>query len=137
MKPQKETLIHFPSHVSTKNSPPCILVVEDDRSVATILEAALRTWGYEVLVARDGQEGLAIVATQSVDGILVDLHMPIMDGRTMLDELRWARYHMPVWVMSGGSDIQALRQLLNEGVEGCFIKPFSLQSLQEAFAQIF
>ena len=128
--------MHSLNHASTKDSPPCILVVEDDRSVATMLETAFRTWGYEVLVARDGQEGIDIVATQSVNGILVDLHMPIMDGRTMLDELRWARYHMPVWVMSGGSDIKALRQLLDEGVEGCFIKPFSLQSLQQDFVQI-
>ena len=102
-----------------------------------MLEAAFRTWGYEVFVARDGQEGIDIVATQSVDGIVLDLHMPIMDGRTLLDELRWAGYHMPVWVMSGGSDLQVLRQLLNEGVEGFFIKPFSLQSLQQSFAQIF
>ena len=128
--------MHSLNHASTKDSPPCILVVEDDRSVATMLETAFRTWGYEVLVARDGQEGIDIVATQSVNGILVDLHMPIMDGRTMLDELRWAGYHMPVWVMSGGSDIQTLRQLLDEGAEGCFIKPFSLQSLQQAFVQI-
>jgi DNA-binding response OmpR family regulator len=136
MKPPKETPMHSLNHASTKDSPPCILVVEDDRSVATMLETAFRTWGYEVLVARDGQEGIDIVATQSVNGILVDLHMPIMDGRTMLDELRWAGYHMPVWVMSGGSDIQTLRQLLDEGAEGCFIKPFSLQSLQQAFVQI-
>jgi CheY-like chemotaxis protein len=137
MKPPKKTPTHSLNHASTKDSPPCILVVEDNRSVAEMLEAAFRTWGYEVLVARNGQEGLAIVTAQSVDGIVLDLHMPIMDGRTMLDELRWARYHMPVWVMSGGSDIQTLRQLLDEGAEGCFIKPFSLQSLQQAFAQIF
>ena len=137
MNPQKDTSTYSSNHGISKDTPPCILVVEDDRSVATILEAALRTWGYEVLVASNGQEGLALVSTQSVDGIVLDLHMPIMDGRTMLDELRWAGYHMPVWVMSGGSDIQALRQLLNEGVEGFFIKPFSLQSLQQAFAQIF
>ena len=137
MKPQKETPIHSHNHVSTRDAPPCILVVEDDRLVANMLEAAFRTWGYEVFVARDGQEGIDIVATQSVDGIVLDLHMPIMDGRTLLDELRWAGYHMPVWVMSGGSDLQVLRQLLNEGVEGFFIKPFSLQSLQQSFAQIF
>lgn len=136
MNPQKDTPTHSPDHGISKDTPPCILVVEDDRAVADMLEAAFRTWGYEVLVARNGQEGLDVVATQSVDGILVDLHMPIMDGRTMLDELRWAGYHMPVWVMSGGSDIQTLRQLLDEGAEGCFIKPFSLQSLQQAFVQI-
>jgi CheY-like chemotaxis protein len=90
-----------------------------------------------VCVARNGQEGLDFLATHSVDGILLDMHMPIMDGRTMLDELRWAGYQLPVWVMSGGSDTQALRQFLAEGAQGFFIKPFQLQSLQQSFAQVF
>ncbi len=137
MNSQKETPTHSHNNVSTRDTPPCILVLEGAGPVADMLEAAFRTWGYEVLVARNGQEGIDIVATQSVDGILLDLHMPISDGRTMLDELRWAGYHMPVWVMSGWSDEQALRPLLEEGVEGFFIKPFSLQLLQQSFAQIF
>jgi CheY-like chemotaxis protein len=60
-----------------------------------------------------------------------------MNGRTMLDELRWAGYQLPVWVMSGGSDAQDLRQLLAEGAQRFFIKPFRLQSLQQTFAQVF
>ena len=137
MKTPQEIPIPSSNHLSTEDALPCILVVEDDRFVADMLEDAFRIWGYGVLVASNGQEGLAIVASQSVDGILMDLDMPIIDGRTMLDELRWAEYHMPVWVMSGGSDIQTLRQLLDEGVEGFFIKPFNLQTLQQAFGQIF
>ncbi len=119
-----------------KNMPLCILVVEDDPSVANMLEAAFRTWGYGVWIARNGQEGLEVVTTQSVDGILLDMHMPIMDGRTMLDELRWMGYQVPVWVMSGGMDRQALQQFLQEGAQGFFIKPFQLQSLQRTCAQI-
>jgi len=137
MNPPKDTPTHSPDRGLSKDTPPCILVVEDDRAVAEMLEAALRKWGYEVLVARNGQEGLDVVATQSVDGILLDMHMPIMDGRTMLDELRWMGYQLPVWVMSGGTDRQALRQLLHEGAQGFFIKPFQLQSLQQSCAQIF
>ena len=137
MNPHKETSLHFHDHVSTRDNLLCILVVEDDRSVAEMLEAAFRTWGYEVRIARNGQEGLDIVATHSVDGILLDMHMPIMDGRTMLDELRWEGHQLPVWMMSGGSDVQALRQLLHEGAQGFFIKPFQLQSLQQSCAQIF
>ena len=137
MKSQKDTSTHSPDHGISKGNPPCILVVEDDRAVADMLEAAFRTWGYEVLVARNGQEGLGIVETQSVDGILLDMNMPIMDGRTMLDELRWKGYQLPVWMMSGGTDRQALRQLLHEGAQGFFIKPFQLKSLQQFCAQIF
>jgi len=137
MNPQIDTPTHSPALLITREPPLCILVVEDDRSVADMLESAFRTWGYEVRVARNGQEGLDVVATQSVDGILLDMHMPIMDGRTMLDELRWIGYQLPVWVMSGGSDVQALRQLLHEGAQGYLIKPFQLQSLQQFCAQIF
>ena len=137
MNPQKDTPRHSPENGITKDTPLCILVVEDDRAVADMLEDAFRTWGYEVLVARNGQEGLEVVTTQSVDGILLDIHMPIMDGRTMLDELRWRGYQLPVWMMSGGTDRQDLRQLLHEGAQGFFIKPFQLQSLRQSFAQIF
>jgi DNA-binding response OmpR family regulator len=137
MNTQKESSTHSPDHCISKDTPLCILVVEDDRAIADMLEAAFRTWGYEVLVARNGQEGLDVVATQSVDGILLDMHMPMMDGRTMLDELRWMGYQIPVLMMSGGTDKQTLRQLLHEGAQGFFIKPFQLQSLQQSFAQIF
>jgi CheY-like chemotaxis protein len=137
MNPQIETPTHVLDDVITREPSHCILVVEDDRSVADMLESLFRTWSYEVRVAGNGQEGLDIVATQSVDGIFLDMHMPIMDGRTMLDELRWLGYQLPVWVMSGGSDVQALRQLLHEGAQGFLIKPFQLQSLQQSCAQIF
>ena len=137
MNPQKDTPTHSSDRGISKDTTPCILVVEDDRAVAEMLEAAFIQWGYEVLVARNGQEGLDVVATQSVNGILLDIHMPIMYGRTMLDELRWMGYQLPVWVMSGGTDRQALRQLLNEGAQGFFIKPFQLQSLQQSCAKIF
>ena len=88
MNPQKDTPTHSPDRGISKDTTPCIFVIEDDRAVAEMLEASFRKWGYEVLVARNGQEGLDVVATQSVDGILLNIHLPIMDGRTMFDELR-------------------------------------------------
>ncbi len=137
MNPDQETHARSPVSGIQRDTPLCILVVEDDPSVADMLETAFRTWGYGVWIARNGQEGLEVVTTQSVDGILLDMHMPIMDGRTMLDELRWMGYQVPVWVMSDGMDRQALQQFLQEGAQGFFVKPFQLQSLQQTCAQIF
>ena len=88
-------------------------------------------------MARNGREGLDVVANHAIDGILLDMHMPVMDGRTMLDELRWLGYQMPVLVMSGGLDLPALRQLLNEGAQGFFLKPLNLKSLKQSCQQIF
>ncbi|MEO8327923.1 MAG: response regulator, partial [Nitrospirota bacterium] len=111
---------------------PCMLVVDDDPSVARLLDRALQEWGYEVVIARNGREGLDVVGRLPVDGILLDMHMPVMDGRTMLDELRWLGHQMPVLIMSGASEEQSLRQLLKEGAQGFFVKPFHLPSLQKA-----
>ncbi|GJL60733.1 MAG: hypothetical protein NPIRA03_35900 [Nitrospirales bacterium] len=115
---------------------PCLLVVDDDPSVGRLLSQALKEWGYEVLVAKNGWEGLVVVSRQTVDAILLDMDMPIMDGRTMLDELRWLGHQIPVLMMSGASDERALRQLLQEGAQGFFVKPFHLKSLKEACRRI-
>lgn len=115
----------------------CLLVVDDDPSVAGMIREALQEWGYEVLIARNGREGLDLVERRPVDGILLDMQMPVMDGRTMLDELRWLGHHMPVLMMSGGADERVLRQLLREGAQGFFLKPFHLTSLKQVCQQVF
>jgi CheY-like chemotaxis protein/CBS domain-containing protein len=125
-----------PDESEGKDIRPCLLVVDDDASVAGLLSEALGEWGYEVLVARNGREGLDVVGRHPVDGILLDMHMPIMGGRTMLDELRWLGHQMPVLMMSGGLDERALRQLLQEGAQGFFLKPFHLNSLKKAIRQV-
>ena len=120
----------------TPEGRPCLLVVDDDPLVGSLLSQALKEWGYKVLVARNGWEGLTVASRQTVDGILLDMDMPIMDGRTMLDELRWLGHQMPVLMMSGASDERALRQLLQEGAQGFFVKPVHLKSLKEACRRI-
>lgn len=124
-------------HSTIPKTRPRILVVEDEPSVAGLLSNVLENLGYEVLKARNGREGLDVVASHAIDGILLDMHMPEMDGRTMLDELRWLGYRMPVLVMSGGLDLPALRQLLNEGAQGFFLKPVTLESLKQSCQQLF
>ncbi|MDH5698877.1 MAG: response regulator [Nitrospirota bacterium] len=134
--PEIETPSPFHDHLDVTKTRPCILVVEDDPSVAGLLNNVLGDWGFHVLVARNGREGLDIVGCRSVDGILLDMHMPIMNGRTMLDELRWLGYQMPVVMMSGGLDERALRQLLQEGAQAFFVKPFRLSS-QASLSTVF
>lgn len=60
----------------TRKTRPCILVVEDDPSGAGLLNSALEDGGYHVCVARNGREGLDMVVNHTVDGILLDMHMP-------------------------------------------------------------
>ncbi|MDH5563646.1 MAG: response regulator [Nitrospirota bacterium] len=112
-------------------------MVDDDSSVAEMLKTALNVWGYNVILASNGREGLHVLDRQIVDGILLDVDMPVMDGPTMLDEVRWLGCQMPVVVMSGGFDERALRKLVKKGAQGFAFKPFPLRSLQELCATFF
>ena len=117
---------------------PVLLVVDDDPFVAEMLRTALSNWGFSVFVAKNGQEGLDVLARHhKVDGILLDLNMPVMDGMTMLDELRWLGYPMPVVIMSGGVKRPGQGKLEMEGAQGFMSKPFSLSFLRDVCSTVF
>lgn len=94
--PNETFLIDSQDHSPVKAPHPLVLLVEHNRGVATMLQRAFRTWGYQVWIAENGQDGLDMIGTQAVDSILLDMHTPMMDGRTMLDEKHWAGYDKPV-----------------------------------------
>jgi len=135
--PEMGTRRQFPDNSAVRALPPTILIVDDDSSVKEMLREVLSIWGYDVVLASNGREGLNVLASQKVDGILLDMDMPVMGGQTMLDELRWLGYQTPVVVMSGGLDVPNLRQLVKEGAQAFAIKPFSLSSLQKLCATVF
>jgi DNA-binding response OmpR family regulator len=116
---------------------PSILVVDDDPSVLEMLHDALDLWGFDVFLAKNGREGLHVLATQKVDGILLDMDMPVMDGLTMLDELRWLGYPTPVVIMSGGVKAMSRKQVMKEGAQGFMSKPFSLSFLRDVCSTVF
>lgn len=128
---------HEKSQWKTKENRPCLMVVGNDSAAAGTLKEALGEWGYDVVAARNGWEALVLAGRRPVDGMLVDMDMPIMDGRTMLSELRWLGHQMPVLIMSNESDEQVHPQLLMEGAQGFVLKPPHLQSLQQTCRQVF
>lgn len=127
----------FKSQRNTKENPQCLMIVGNDSAAEGMLNGALMDWGYDVVVARNGWEALVLAGRRSVDGMLVDMDMPIMDGRTMLSELRWLGHQMPVLMMLGKSDEPIQPHLLMEGAQGCCLKPFDLPSLQHVCSQVF
>lgn len=117
--------------------PKCILIVDDDFRVAKSMSGFLHSLGYETFLATTGKKGLKVVEAYSVDGIVLDLEMPGMNGWTMLDELRWRHHSMPVVVMSDKADPRCVQNLLNEGAQGYLVKPFNLQSVERIFRRVF
>jgi len=74
--------------MAKKNVPKKILIVEDERSLMQVLADRLALEGFNVIKAYDGQEGLDSARKEMPDLILLDLIMPVMDGMTMLEEMR-------------------------------------------------
>jgi DNA-binding response OmpR family regulator len=82
---------------------PKVLVVEDDLPILNALVDKLTRQEFDVLAAKNGQEGLTIALKERPDVILVDMLMPIMDGSTMMTKLRqeneWGK-EVPIMVLT-------------------------------------
>lgn len=100
-----------------------ILVVEDDAEIRQGIGIYLKNQGYTVLEAADGAQGLAIIRSQTVHLAIVDIMMPVMDGITMVMQLR-QDYDFPIIFLSAKSeDIDKITGL-NIGADDYVTKPF-------------
>jgi CheY-like chemotaxis protein len=95
-------------NVSRRGQRGRILLVEDDEDTRVMITEYLEEYGLEVLTASDGIEALRLVKQESPDAVVLDLVMPVMDGRGFLDELRTTPYQsgLPVIVLTG-KDLQS------------------------------
>ncbi len=108
-----------------------ILVVEDDQFVQTSLEHLLRSHGYEVITAANGQEALERIDREAPDLVLTDLRMPRMDG---LELLRWAKVRFPhtaVILLTGYSTLESAIQAIRHGADDYLLKPCREKELLE------
>ena len=88
-----------------------ILIVEDEKPLADTLEERLIEEGFQVLKAFNGKEGLNLIIQDKPDVILLDLLMPVMDGKSMLSELRKmpGYKNTPVIILTNAGDIENIR----------------------------
>jgi CheY-like chemotaxis protein len=114
----------------SKSSPPVILVVEDDKDVRKMLETAIRSFGFIVTLARNGQEALDIHSAGGIDIVLMDVQMPGMDGLTTLKALRVQDPTTLCCFMSGHTGKYTAAELLASGAADIIAKPFHLSELK-------
>lgn len=105
-----------------------VLVIEDEADLRALMADLLQEEGYAVESARDGVEGLRLIAQRMPDLILLDIKMPVMDGR-MFVELLMARYpeRAPIVVVTAVES--APRRAAETGAEGWVGKPFDIDRL--------
>ena len=107
-----------------------ILVVDDEESLREICQDVLEDEGYEVVLARDGQEALRIlVEDQDIDIVISDLRMPKMNGLDLLRAVKERKLDVDFIVMTGFSTIETAVQCMQLGAADYLPKPFNIQHL--------
>jgi DNA-binding response OmpR family regulator len=107
-----------------------LLVVDDDEDVAEALTDVLAAEGYQVRVARDGQQGLDALNVRYPDLVLLDVEMPVMSGpamayRMFLEDV--GRENIPIVLLAGVADLRGIAA--NVGTPYFLEKPYALDRL--------
>jgi len=106
-----------------------ILVVEDERRVASFISRALRENAYAVDVVNTGERALDAAAAGRYDGILLDVRLPGLDGIAVCRELREAQIDTPVLMLSARSLVEQRVEGLDAGADDYLTKPFAVAEL--------
>ncbi|MGA2065990.1 MAG: response regulator [Thermoguttaceae bacterium] len=114
-----------------------ILLVDDDREIVESMRLALEAGGYEVLIARDGNQGLTLAVRENPDLVILDMMMPKRSGFLVLEKLRRTR-PVPIRVImitaNEGSRHKAYAEML--GVDDYIRKPFGMDRLLDSVGRL-
>ena len=107
-----------------------ILVVDDEPILGRLLQRALQSHGYVVVVAGDGREALAQLDAGPVDLVISDVRMPVMDGPALLAELRTRAARPPLVFLTGYAD-HTHAELRKLGAADVYEKPLHAEMVLE------
>ena len=114
-----------------------ILLVDDDPEIIDSLRYALSSKGYEILIARDGNQGLAVAEREDPDLVILDMMMPKRSGFLVLERLRRTR-PVPLRIImitaNEGSRHKAYAEML--GVDDYIRKPFAMDRLVNSVTRL-
>src|SRR5580698_9061030 len=106
-----------------------ILVVEDERRMADLLERTLSEEGHQVVLARDGRQGFEMACCSPFDVIVLDVTLPAMDGVSVARRLRERRVRTPVLMLTARDAPADVVRGLDSGADDYLTKPFSIEIL--------
>ncbi len=106
-----------------------ILVVEDDKKIASFLEKGLTEAGFSVDVASDGLEGLSLALTEPYQAAVIDIMLPGLDGLSLIEKVRERNIDIPVLILSARQSVDDRIEGLQRGGDDYMVKPFSFNEL--------
>ncbi|WP_305768429.1 response regulator transcription factor [Candidatus Epulonipiscium viviparus] len=106
-----------------------IMVAEDDTNTRKFMEAALRAAGYGVVAAADGEEALALMDTEFVDLIVLDIMMPKMDGYEFAETLRKCGVNIPILMVTAKCLPEDACKGFIAGTDDYMVKPINIDEM--------
>lgn len=115
-----------------------ILAVDDSGSLRQMVAFSLKAAGYDVVQAVDGQDGLDKAKEKTVDLVLTDQNMPIMDGLTLITNLRQLGSYqkVPILMLTTESSDEMKAKGKAAGANGWLVKPFDPKRLIEVVQKV-
>jgi signal transduction histidine kinase/CheY-like chemotaxis protein len=115
---------------------PSILVVDDEECVLDVLRDILESEGYEVTVAKSGDEALRFFETKSFKAVFTDVGMPGMSGWELARAIRERDQEIPVAVITGWGEAVSSKEQETAKVDWVVTKPFSIDRISEIASEI-
>nr|WP_321512820.1 response regulator [uncultured Pseudodesulfovibrio sp.] len=109
-----------------------VLVIDDEKPTLKMFTLLLSAYGYDVLTAENGQEGVRIFIEEAPGLVMTDIKMPIMDGIEALKEIKKINPHTEVIVITGHGDMDLAIQALNLDATDFINKPLKREALEKA-----
>jgi two-component system, OmpR family, response regulator len=106
-----------------------LLVIEDEKKIANLLQKGLKEQGYAVDVCHDGNEGLEKATKQPYDAIILDIMLPGRDGLSVLRTLRERKVTTPVMILTARGELTERVEGLNLGADDYLAKPFAMDEM--------
>ena len=106
-----------------------VLVIEDDKKIASFIRNGLKQAGFAVDVAYDGEEGLNLALHEPYDAAVIDIMLPLLGGLSVIEELRRSKINTPVIILSAKRTVDDRVKGLEIGGDDYLTKPFSFSEL--------
>ncbi len=117
---------------------PTVLVVDDEYNIRSMMKEIMEMSGLKVFTAGNGRDGLDVYQRhkKDIDLIIMDIVMPIMDGRAAFNEIRKINPNQKVFIISGYSQREDLEDMLEKGAIGFMRKPFQVKEIVDKVKDI-
>jgi len=113
-----------------------LLLIEDDEHVAQMLAEAFASGGHETTIRYTGEDGLAYLARERPDAVMLDVRLPVLNGVAVLRQIRSTDSTLPVIIMTGLATAGEVAEVRRLGVTEIIEKPEVLRHFSEALARI-